>query len=158
MFQKRVEQTRAIRIIQRNVQSYLKLRNWKWWRLFTKVNKPHPFIIIISFLSLHPSLCCYTSLSPYLIPIIILPLLHFSQSSSLPCYTSLVPIIIPPLLHFSYPNHHPSTITLLPIIIPPMLHFSSPNHHPSPVTLLFPLLLHFSYPYHHPSPITLLFS
>lgn len=32
-----MEQFRAIRIIQRNVQSYLKLRNWKWWRLFTKV-------------------------------------------------------------------------------------------------------------------------
>ncbi|CAI8034560.1 Myosin-10 [Geodia barretti] len=36
-YQKRVEQFRAIRIIQRNVQSYLKLRNWQWWRLFTKV-------------------------------------------------------------------------------------------------------------------------
>lgn len=32
-----MEQFRAIRIIQRNVQSYLKLRNWQWWRLFTKV-------------------------------------------------------------------------------------------------------------------------
>ena len=32
-----MEQSRAIRIIQRNVQSYLKLRNWQWWRLFTKV-------------------------------------------------------------------------------------------------------------------------
>lgn len=38
MYQKRLEQTRAIRVIQRNVQSYLKLRNWKWWRLFTKVD------------------------------------------------------------------------------------------------------------------------
>jgi myosin heavy subunit len=36
-YQKRMEQYRAIRIIQRNVQSYLKLRNWQWWRLFTKV-------------------------------------------------------------------------------------------------------------------------
>ena len=36
-YQKRVEQFRAVRIIQRNVQSYLKLRNWPWWRLFTKV-------------------------------------------------------------------------------------------------------------------------
>ena len=36
-YQKRMEQFRAIRIIQRNVQSYLKLRNWQWWRLFTKV-------------------------------------------------------------------------------------------------------------------------
>ena len=32
-----MEQSRAIRIVQRNVQSYLKLRNWGWWRLFTKV-------------------------------------------------------------------------------------------------------------------------
>lgn len=32
-----MEQYRAIRVIQRNVQSYLKLRNWQWWRLFTKV-------------------------------------------------------------------------------------------------------------------------
>lgn len=32
-----MEQFRAIRIIQRNIQSYLKLRNWQWWRLFTKV-------------------------------------------------------------------------------------------------------------------------
>lgn len=32
-----MEQYRAIRIIQRNIQSYLKLRNWPWWRLFTKV-------------------------------------------------------------------------------------------------------------------------
>ena len=27
----------AIRIIQRNCAAYLKLRNWQWWRLFTKV-------------------------------------------------------------------------------------------------------------------------
>ena len=32
-----MEQSRAIRVIQRNSQSYLKLRNWPWWRLFTKV-------------------------------------------------------------------------------------------------------------------------
>jgi len=36
-YQRRMEQYRAIRIIQRNIQSYLKLRNWQWWRLFTKV-------------------------------------------------------------------------------------------------------------------------
>jgi len=28
---------RAIRVIQRNGLAYLKLRNWQWWRLFTKV-------------------------------------------------------------------------------------------------------------------------
>merc|ERR1712142_367524 len=36
-FAKRKEQLRAIRIIQRNGLAYLKLRNWTWWRLFTKV-------------------------------------------------------------------------------------------------------------------------
>jgi myosin protein heavy chain len=37
MFQKRQQQLLAIRVIQRNCASYLKLRNWQWWRLFTKV-------------------------------------------------------------------------------------------------------------------------
>lgn len=37
MFQKRVQQLNAIRIIQRNCAAYLKLRNWQWWRLYTKV-------------------------------------------------------------------------------------------------------------------------
>lgn len=36
-FQKRCQHLNAIRIIQRNCSSYLKLRNWAWWRLFTKV-------------------------------------------------------------------------------------------------------------------------
>jgi len=36
-FKRRQEQINAIRIIQRNAASYLKLRNWHWWRLFTKV-------------------------------------------------------------------------------------------------------------------------
>merc|ERR1712142_1298814 len=36
-FQKRQQQLNAIRIIQRNCSAYLKLRNWQWWRLFTKV-------------------------------------------------------------------------------------------------------------------------
>merc|ERR1712002_182690 len=30
-------QLSAIRVIQRNGRSYMKLRNWQWWRLFTKV-------------------------------------------------------------------------------------------------------------------------
>jgi len=34
---KRVEQSRAMKVIQSNIRSYLKLRNWPWWRLFTKV-------------------------------------------------------------------------------------------------------------------------
>lgn len=37
MFEKRRQQLSAIRVIQRNCSSYLKLRNWQWWRLFTKV-------------------------------------------------------------------------------------------------------------------------
>merc|ERR1719284_1452070 len=36
-FSKKKDQLRAIRVIQRNGLSYLKLRNWQWWRLFTKV-------------------------------------------------------------------------------------------------------------------------
>ncbi|XP_044253341.1 myosin heavy chain, non-muscle isoform X3 [Tribolium madens] len=36
-YQKRVQQLNAIRIIQRNCSAYLKLRNWQWWRLYTKV-------------------------------------------------------------------------------------------------------------------------
>ena len=32
-----MQQLNAIRIIQRNCAAYLKLRNWQWWRLFTKV-------------------------------------------------------------------------------------------------------------------------
>jgi len=36
-FSRKKDQQRAIRVIQRNGLSYLKLRNWQWWRLFTKV-------------------------------------------------------------------------------------------------------------------------
>ncbi|CAG5114812.1 unnamed protein product, partial [Candidula unifasciata] len=36
-YQKRLQQINAIRVIQRNCAAYLKLRNWQWWRLFTKV-------------------------------------------------------------------------------------------------------------------------
>jgi hypothetical protein len=36
-FHKRTQQLNAIRIIQRNCAAYLKLRNWQWWRLYTKV-------------------------------------------------------------------------------------------------------------------------
>ncbi|KAL7059584.1 hypothetical protein AAHC03_013632 [Spirometra sp. Aus1] len=35
--QQRIQDIQAIRIIQRNCVAYLKLRNWSWWRLFTKV-------------------------------------------------------------------------------------------------------------------------
>lgn len=33
-----MQQFNAIRILQRNGLSYMKLRNWQWWRLFTKVS------------------------------------------------------------------------------------------------------------------------
>ena len=36
-YKRRIQQLSAIRVIQRNGRSYLKLRNWPWWRLFTKV-------------------------------------------------------------------------------------------------------------------------
>merc|ERR1719259_849643 len=36
-YTKRLQQLNAIRIIQRNCAAYLKLRNWQWWRLYTKV-------------------------------------------------------------------------------------------------------------------------
>ena len=32
-----MQQLNAIRILQRNCAAYLKLRNWQWWRLYTKV-------------------------------------------------------------------------------------------------------------------------
>lgn len=37
-FAKRQQQLTAMKVIQRNCAAYLKLRNWQWWRLFTKVN------------------------------------------------------------------------------------------------------------------------
>lgn len=37
LYHKRVQQSNAIRILQRNGIAWLKLRNWQWWRLFTKV-------------------------------------------------------------------------------------------------------------------------
>ncbi|PAV77243.1 hypothetical protein WR25_17904 [Diploscapter pachys] len=37
LYNKRMQQSNAIRVIQRNGLAYLKLRNWQWWRLFTKV-------------------------------------------------------------------------------------------------------------------------
>uniref|UniRef100_A0A1I8HGS0 Paramyosin n=1 Tax=Macrostomum lignano TaxID=282301 RepID=A0A1I8HGS0_9PLAT len=35
--QKRIQQSNASRVIQRNCTAYLRLRNWAWWRLYTKV-------------------------------------------------------------------------------------------------------------------------
>ncbi|NXT35770.1 MYH9 protein, partial [Pelecanoides urinatrix] len=39
-FAKRQQQLTAMKVLQRNCAAYLKLRNWQWWRLFTKVVKP----------------------------------------------------------------------------------------------------------------------
>ncbi|XP_052475312.1 myosin-10-like isoform X2 [Carassius gibelio] len=36
-FHKKQQQLSAMRVMQRNCAAYLKLRNWQWWRLFTKV-------------------------------------------------------------------------------------------------------------------------
>lgn len=32
-----MQQSSAIRVLQRNGLAWMKLRNWQWWRLFTKV-------------------------------------------------------------------------------------------------------------------------
>ncbi|PAV89637.1 hypothetical protein WR25_16678 isoform E [Diploscapter pachys] len=37
LYSRKMQQSNAIRVIQRNGLAYLKLRNWQWWRLFTKV-------------------------------------------------------------------------------------------------------------------------
>ncbi|XP_061572934.1 myosin-10 isoform X5 [Cololabis saira] len=36
-FLRKQQQLSAVRVVQRNCAAYLKLRNWQWWRLFTKV-------------------------------------------------------------------------------------------------------------------------
>jgi myosin protein heavy chain len=36
-YRRRVDQSNAIKVLQRNGLAWLKLRNWQWWRLFTKV-------------------------------------------------------------------------------------------------------------------------
>uniref|UniRef100_A0A3Q3R9Z7 Myosin, heavy chain 11b, smooth muscle n=1 Tax=Monopterus albus TaxID=43700 RepID=A0A3Q3R9Z7_MONAL len=36
-FSKRQQQLSAVKVIQRNCACYLKLKNWQWWKLFTKV-------------------------------------------------------------------------------------------------------------------------
>ncbi|KAI9209032.1 P-loop containing nucleoside triphosphate hydrolase protein, partial [Polychytrium aggregatum] len=36
-YKKRLDQLRAIRIIQRNARIYVTLREWSWWKLYTKV-------------------------------------------------------------------------------------------------------------------------
>ena len=36
-YQRRTQQLNAIRVIQRNGRSLMKIRNWAWWRLFTKI-------------------------------------------------------------------------------------------------------------------------
>lgn len=41
-FAKRQQQLTAMKVIQRNCAAYLKLRNWQWWRLFTKVSALAP--------------------------------------------------------------------------------------------------------------------
>lgn len=39
-FAKRQQQLTAMKVLQRNCAAYLRLRNWQWWRLFTKVGSP----------------------------------------------------------------------------------------------------------------------
>lgn len=37
LYKKRIDQFRAIKIIQRNARIYVTLREWSWWKLYTKV-------------------------------------------------------------------------------------------------------------------------
>ena len=46
---KRTQQLNAIRILQRNCAAYLKLRNWQWWRLYTKVK---PLLQVRTYITL----------------------------------------------------------------------------------------------------------
>ncbi len=67
-FAKRQQQLIAMRVIQRNCAAYLKLKNWHWWRLFTKVHiqihKPVYWINkrsksnVSTFFVFRWSLCC----------------------------------------------------------------------------------------------------
>ncbi|CAI4225395.1 unnamed protein product [Auanema sp. JU1783] len=45
LYLKRMQQSNAIRVLQRNGLAWLKLRNWQWWRLFTKVK---PLLTVIN--------------------------------------------------------------------------------------------------------------
>ena len=48
-FAKRQQQLTAMKVIQRNCAAYLKLRNWQWWRLFTKVGKSKKLELVWPF-------------------------------------------------------------------------------------------------------------
>ncbi|KAJ9054568.1 class II myosin [Entomophthora muscae] len=37
LYRKRIDQVKAIRIIQKNARVYVQLREWSWWKLYTKV-------------------------------------------------------------------------------------------------------------------------
>lgn len=43
-----------MRVIQRNCAAYLKLRNWQWWRLFTKVREMVHTVELLAA-GVHPS-------------------------------------------------------------------------------------------------------
>lgn len=51
-FTKKQQQLSALRVMQRNCAAYLKLRNWQWWRLFTKV------LVSLSHTHTHRPACC----------------------------------------------------------------------------------------------------
>uniref|UniRef100_A0AAR2JJ14 Myosin motor domain-containing protein n=1 Tax=Pygocentrus nattereri TaxID=42514 RepID=A0AAR2JJ14_PYGNA len=44
-FLKKQQQLSALRVMQRNCAAYLKLRNWQWWRLFTKVTSTSTMLV-----------------------------------------------------------------------------------------------------------------
>lgn len=58
-FAKRQQQLTAMKVLQRNCAAYLRLRNWQWWRLFTKVGSPQaaqpPLLVVLAHIT---SLSC----------------------------------------------------------------------------------------------------
>lgn len=48
-FSRKQKQLTAMKVIQRNCAVYLTLKNWQWWRLFTKVRAKHNTTYLCKF-------------------------------------------------------------------------------------------------------------
>lgn len=145
-YQKRVEQFRAIRIIQRNVQSYLKLRNWPWWRLFTKVK---PLLQVTNAedqkremeeeikrlndrheklkFEMEDMVKKNEQVMLYLQHLHLPPSLIFIPSLPPSPFPPLLPLLPPPPLHLSPPPPTPSPHSPPPSPLPPLLQFVAEN-------------------------------
>ena len=89
-YQKRVQQLNAIRILQRNCAAYLKLRNWQWWRLYTKV-KP---LLQVWSQTFYP--CYFNSYFLHLL---------LSHLLLLPLVVIFLPMLLSPLSGRHLPSH-----------------------------------------------------